>query len=100
MAPWRMIDHLSTNFTLALSREPTLKTCALPEPANLSFFEAYFSNFIEGTEFEVEEAADIVFTFLFFNTTDTHGQKPHYRSGQIIGDRTGRVAHCPALFRW
>jgi hypothetical protein len=29
--------------------------------ATLSFFEAYFSNFIEGTEFDVDEAADIVF---------------------------------------
>jgi hypothetical protein len=29
--------------------------------ANLAFFEAYFSNFIEGTEFPVEEAQDIVF---------------------------------------
>jgi Fic family protein len=29
--------------------------------ANLSFFEAYFSNFIEGTEFSVEEAKEIVF---------------------------------------
>lgn len=29
--------------------------------ANLAFFEAYFSNFIEGTEFAVEEAHDIVF---------------------------------------
>jgi Fic family protein len=29
--------------------------------AALAFFEAYFSNFIEGTEFEVGEAADIVF---------------------------------------
>ena len=29
--------------------------------ANLAFFEAYFSNFIEGTEFSVEEAEDIVF---------------------------------------
>ena len=29
--------------------------------SSLSFFEAYFSNFIEGTEFEVSEAADIVF---------------------------------------
>jgi hypothetical protein len=29
--------------------------------ANLCFFEAYFSNFIEGTEFAVEEARDIVF---------------------------------------
>ena len=31
------------------------------EFANLSFFDAYFSNFIEGTEFEVGEAHDIVF---------------------------------------
>lgn len=29
--------------------------------ATLTFFEAYFSNFIEGTEFDVDEAADIVF---------------------------------------
>ena len=29
--------------------------------ATLAFFESYFSNFIEGTEFEVQEAADIVF---------------------------------------
>lgn len=28
---------------------------------HLAFFEAYFSNYIEGTEFVVEEAADIVF---------------------------------------
>lgn len=41
---------------------------ARPAPAlsdeglrNLAFFEAYFSNYIEGTEFQVEEAADIVF---------------------------------------
>ncbi len=31
------------------------------ENINLPFFEAYFSNFIEGTEFEVSEAAEIVF---------------------------------------
>ena len=29
--------------------------------ATLAFFEAYFSNYIEGTKFAVEEAADIVF---------------------------------------
>lgn len=29
--------------------------------SNLAFFEAYFSNYIEGTEFLVEEAMDIVF---------------------------------------
>jgi hypothetical protein len=36
-----------------------------PEPADpervFAFFEAYFSNFIEGTEFEVDEAEEIVF---------------------------------------
>ncbi len=35
--------------------------------ATLAFFEAYFSNFIEGTEFAVEEAADIVFRGLIPN---------------------------------
>ncbi len=46
--------------TLApLSRmAPSLSSAGL---TNLSFFEAYFSNFIEGTEFEVNEAADIIF---------------------------------------
>ncbi len=37
------------------------KELSQQERINLSFFEAYFSNFIEGTEFEVGEAADIVF---------------------------------------
>jgi hypothetical protein len=33
-----------------------------PDPNRIfSFFEAYFSNFIEGTEFEVDEAEEIVF---------------------------------------
>lgn len=32
-----------------------------PRRAVLPFFEAYFSNFIEGTEFEIDEAARIVF---------------------------------------
>ena len=32
-----------------------------PGPTTLAFFEAYFSNFVEGTEFFVEEAVDIVF---------------------------------------
>jgi hypothetical protein len=31
------------------------------KPTALSFFEAYFSNYIEGTEFEVSEAEEIVF---------------------------------------
>ncbi len=36
----------------AYSREPW---------SSLSFFESYFSNYIEGTEFEIDEAEDIVF---------------------------------------
>jgi len=42
-----------------------LVPAARPEPPDpgraFAFFEAYFSNFIEGTEFEVEEAEEIVF---------------------------------------
>lgn len=40
-------------------------TASRPEPADperaFAFFEAYFSNFIEGTEFELAEAEEIVF---------------------------------------
>jgi hypothetical protein len=39
-----------------------LKDCKVRYPGSaLPFFEAYFSNFIEGTEFEVSEAAQIIF---------------------------------------
>lgn len=43
---------------------PTLRSSELmtsSSKVNLSFFESYFSNFIEGTEFEVQEAVEIVF---------------------------------------
>ena len=33
---------------------------------NLSFFESYFSNYIEGTEFEIDEAESIVFSRTIF----------------------------------
>ena len=45
-------------------RPPSVRLAQERNPAGrdaLAFFEAYFSNFIEGTEFAVEEAADIVF---------------------------------------
>ena len=42
------------HFRIAPIRDPDAN-------ATLAFFEAYFSNFIEGTEFAVDEAADIVF---------------------------------------
>jgi len=42
---------------------PSIPDRAASGPAwsNFAFFEAYFSNYIEGTEFEVEEARQIVF---------------------------------------
>ena len=64
--PWDP-DRLALFRTLhaALRDHPPLARIApdrTPEGnAALAFFEAYFSNFIEGTEFAVEDAADIVF---------------------------------------
>lgn len=40
---------------------PRTSRIAASEIVNFAFFEAYFSNFIEGTEFEVDEAKDIIF---------------------------------------
>lgn len=60
-------DRIALFETLFAALRETIPT-ARPAPkrsgtanANLSFFEAYFSNFIEGTEFSVEEAEEIVF---------------------------------------
>lgn len=46
------------NEILASIKETIVSTQQLH---NLAFFEAYFSNYIEGTEFDVDEAADIIF---------------------------------------
>lgn len=53
--------------------------------ANLSFFEAYFSNFIEGTKFDVEEAEEIVFGGVIPNDrpADAHDILGTYR---IVSD--------------
>lgn len=40
---------------------PLIRPAAPQDGTTLPFFEAYFSNFIEGTEFPVKEAAEIVF---------------------------------------
>jgi len=55
--------------------------------ANVSFFDAYFSNFIEGTEFEVEEARAIVFDGLIpaRRPADAHDVLGTYR---LVGDAT------------
>jgi hypothetical protein len=51
--------HRSLREHLHAPRPAPLRDAAAT--ATLAFFEAYFSNFIEGTEFEVDEAAAIVF---------------------------------------
>ena len=57
--------ELFTTLHAALRAEPpTMRKAISRDPAQqhvLSFFEAYFSNYIEGTEFTVDEAAKIVF---------------------------------------
>ncbi len=57
--------ELFTKLYGALKRQllPRRPTSALTgsQLRNIAFFEAYFSNYIEGTEFLVEEAANIVF---------------------------------------
>lgn len=54
---------------------------------NFSFFEAYFSNYIEGTEFTVEEAEDIVFNgkIIENRSEDSHDVKGTFAA--IISER-------------
>lgn len=48
-------------FTELAGTAPVTRLARPMDGPALPFFEAYFSNFIEGTEFAVDEAADIVF---------------------------------------
>jgi hypothetical protein len=54
---------------------------------NLAFFDAYFSNFIEGTEFEVEEAHAIVFDGKI-PATHPADAKDVLATYRIVGSRT------------
>lgn len=58
------LERFQTLFAALRARPVMPRPDVLPSDAafaNLSFFDAYFSNFIEGTEFEVGEAHEIVF---------------------------------------
>lgn len=61
--PHRLELFASLAASLSTSTIPNIASTESTESAlrNLAFFEAYFSNYIEGTEFEVEEAAEIIF---------------------------------------
>ena len=60
------LDLFQRLFTELAGTAPVTRLARPTDGPALPFFEAYFSNFIEGTEFAVDEAADIVFhgTFL------------------------------------
>lgn len=61
--PARIDKFLKLFDTLRASTPVQRSSTAISPEAksNLAFFEAYFSNFIEGTRFEIDEAADIIF---------------------------------------
>jgi hypothetical protein len=63
------------------------RVTAGPAFANASFFDAYFSNYIEGTEFEVDEARAIVFDGFIpeRRPADAHDVLGTYR---LVGDAT------------
>lgn len=58
--------------------------------STLAFFEAYFSNFIEGTEFSVKEAEDIVFNGVIPDERpqDAHDVLGTFRIVSDLGDMT------------
>lgn len=53
--------HKFANYLSRQSLEAIKQDYSSREWRNISFFEAYFSNYIEGTEFTMEEAEEIVF---------------------------------------
>jgi hypothetical protein len=55
------LDLFQRLFTELAGTAPMTRLARPTDGPALPFFEAYFSNFIEGTEFAVDEAADIVF---------------------------------------
>jgi hypothetical protein len=75
---------------------PQMRAAAPGDGTTLPFFEAYFSNFIEGTEFAVEEAAAIVFENRIPNARpqDAHDVLGTYG---IVSDKT-EMARTPKSF--
>ncbi|MCS3743394.1 MULTISPECIES: Fic family protein [unclassified Rhizobium] len=60
----KRVDLLNSMYDVLRARAPQSPRIAHlngSSAVHMAFFEAYFSNFIEGTEFEVEEAEDIIF---------------------------------------
>lgn len=75
---------------------PHIRPAAPSDGTTLPFFEAYFSNFIEGTEFAVEEAAAIIFESRIprARPQDAHDVLGTYR---VVADAT-EMARRPETF--
>lgn len=75
---------------------PLIRPAAPNDGTTLPFFESYFSNFIEGTEFAVEEAAAIVFENRIPDTRpqDAHDILSTYR---VLCDAAG-MSRVPETF--
>ena len=57
----RLFDSLFTHLLRAPSPSQLARSQTSAQREAFAFFESYFSNFIEGTEFEISEAKEIVF---------------------------------------
>ena len=83
----------------ALNDYPPVSRIARPRSqaaqATLDFFDAYFSNFIEGTEFAVEEAVEIVFGGVIPDERpqDAHDVLGTYRAISDTADLSRLPAH-------
>lgn len=68
---------------------------------NLSFFEAYFSNFIEGTEFEIDEAADIIFhnKIITDRAADSHDILGTYKIVSSMNEMCKPISNLEALIK-
>lgn len=56
------VDMFQTLRDFLVTQAPNIRPCKSSDSiANLAFYEAYFSNFIEGTEFPLDEAHEIIF---------------------------------------
>lgn len=85
------IDLFATLSVYLLQKElprTVARTTTKQAKTNLSFFEAYFSNYIEGTEFAIEEAEKIVFENKIFpdRPEDSHDILETYR---LVSDYQG-----------
>jgi hypothetical protein len=87
------MDQLNTLFDALQRSAPQNQPARSLDESLLPFYEAYFSNYIEGTEFGVDEAADIIFKG--DQPIDRQADAEDVRATfELVSDR-GEMAHTP-----